>query len=87
VEPVLKLLTDTVQEGIRQQFNHVMAKKNFNKNDVEAGREYVEAYVTFIHYVERIYEAVERPPEGHFPESEEPHEPMEPELDGFNERC
>jgi hypothetical protein len=35
---------------------------------VEAGREYVKAYVTFIHYVERIYQAAKSPAHGHAPD-------------------
>lgn len=71
VEPLLKLLTDTLQNGIRQHFNQVIAKKNFSKDDVEKGREYVETYVSFIHYVERLFEAAMSPAEGHYHESEE----------------
>jgi len=55
---------------VREQFEPVMAKKNFNKDDVEAGREYVRSYVDFIHYVERLYEAAEKPVPGYFPEAE-----------------
>lgn len=70
VEPLLKLLTDTAQNGIREHFNQVIAKKNFGKDDVETGREYVEAYVSFIHYVERLYEAAKSPAQGHYHETE-----------------
>lgn len=87
VEPLLKLLIDSAQESIREQFEYVIAKKNFGKDEVEAGREYVEAYVSFLHYIERIYEAIESPVHGHFPEPE-PHEPpLKPELDEFHQRC
>ncbi len=34
-----------------------MKKKDFKKNDVDAGREFVEAYVPFVHYVEALYDA------------------------------
>lgn len=71
VEPVAKLLTDAAKEGIRERFNHAMSRKDFAKDNVEAGREYVEAYVTYIHYVERLYEAAKKPVHGHFPEVEE----------------
>ncbi len=71
VEPVTKLLTGKTQEGIQEQFKKVMAKKNFKKDDVEAGREYIEAYVVFIHYIERLYEAAKEPAHGHYLESEE----------------
>lgn len=71
LEPLLKLLTHSMQEGLQEQFKKVMARKNFNKDDVEAGREYIEAYVGYIHYVERLYEAAKNPAQGHYPESEE----------------
>ncbi len=69
VEPLLKLLTATMQDGIHEQFKKVMAKKNFKKADVNAGREYIEAYVVFIHYVERIYESAKEPAHGHYSEA------------------
>jgi uncharacterized protein YqjF (DUF2071 family) len=48
-----------------------MTKRQFEKDDVAAGQAYVRAYVPFIHYVERLYEAANHPVSGHFPESEE----------------
>jgi hypothetical protein len=71
VEPVVKLTTDAVQHGIREHFNHAVMKKKFKKDDVEAGREYIEAYVSYIHYVEQAYEAAKNPAHGHYPEAEE----------------
>ena len=61
VDPLFKLIMSETQDGIRQRFNHATALKNFRKDDVEAGREYVKAYVLFIHYVERLYEAIKDP--------------------------
>ena len=69
VDPVVKLLTESVQKGLREQFNDVMAKKKFNKDNIAAGQKYIEAYVEYIHYVERIYEAAKDPAHGHFPET------------------
>ena len=69
-EPLLKLLTDTIKDGVLEHFNEVTVKKNYNQDDVEAGREYVKGYVEFVHYVERIYESAKKPAEGHYPESE-----------------
>lgn len=71
VERLIKLVTDATQTGIQEHFKDVMAKKSFSVDDVEAGREYVEAYVTYTHYVERLYEAAAHPAEGHYPESVE----------------
>lgn len=66
VEPLLKLVTEAAQKGIKEHFKDVMAKKNFSVDDVVAGREYVEAYVTYVHYVERLYEAATHPVTGHY---------------------
>jgi hypothetical protein len=71
LEPLFKLLTNTIHEGLHEQFKNVTAKKNFKQDDVEAGRKFIEAYVTFVHYVERLYEAAKKAAHGHFPESEE----------------
>ena len=71
IEPVIKLLTDKMRDGINEYFKHVMAKKNFKNDDVEAGRKYIEAYVIFIHYVEGLYEAATEAAHGHYPETKE----------------
>lgn len=63
-----KLLTNSVVEGVLKHFGEVMERKNFDKNDVDKGREYVKAYVEFVHYVERLYEATQKPAHGHSPE-------------------
>jgi hypothetical protein len=69
-EALVKLLADCVREGVLEQFKHASEKKKFNPDDVGEGREFVEAYVEFVHYVERIYEASQKQAHGHFPESE-----------------
>ncbi len=71
IEPVIKLLTDKMRDGLNEYFKGVMAKKNFKKDDVEAGRQYIEAYVIFIHYVEGLYESSKEAVHGHYPEHEE----------------
>ena len=65
----VELLTGKVQDGLRSHFKEVIEKKNFAPNDVAAGREYVEAYVAYIHYVERLYEAAEKQASGHYAET------------------
>lgn len=64
-EPLLKLLSDTLHNGLHETFTAARTKKNFNQDDVKAGREYVQAYVTFIHYVEGLYAAAQRSAAGH----------------------
>lgn len=65
IEPVFKLLNDAVHEGLHERFTKVMAKKNYSLDDVTAGRQYVESYVAFMHYVEGIYEATHASGHGH----------------------
>lgn len=70
IEPLLKLITAAAQNGAREHFNRAISKKKFSENDTVAGREYVEAYVKFIHYVERLYEVSQESAEAHSHESE-----------------
>ena len=67
---VKELLTGAMQRGLREHYEKALAKKHFRGEDLAAGREYVEAYVEFVHYVERIHEASRMPAQGHFRESE-----------------
>lgn len=55
-EALLKLFATPAQTEIQMRLQDVKARKNFNENDVEAGREFVKAYVSFMHYVEHLYE-------------------------------
>ena len=41
------------------------AVRGFAPADVEAGRAYVAAYVDYVHFVERMYEAAEAPAHQH----------------------
>lgn len=65
VDGLLKLVVDAVQKGIRHRFEETMERKKIVEHDVAHGRAYVAAYVEFIHYGERIYQAAEHPPSHH----------------------
>jgi hypothetical protein len=71
VDALVKLVTDAVTAGIREHFAHALEKKRDAEKNVEAGRELVEAYVTFVHYVEGIHLAATAPT-GHHGDSEKP---------------
>ena len=71
VAPLVNVLVEEVRTGLLARYKRAMAAKDFETQDVKVGREYVEMYVTFIHYVEGIYEAATRSVEGHYPESAE----------------
>jgi hypothetical protein len=73
VEPLTKLLVEQLRTGLSERYKQAMASKGFKAQDIDAGREYVEQYVTFIHYVERMYEAATGPVTGHSPEGEPSH--------------
>ncbi len=57
IDPLLRLLTGDVQSGVRRRFQHAREARKLANTSVEAGREYVHAYVEFIHYVEGIHSA------------------------------
>ena len=50
-----KELGAAVETGIRKRFELALARKKHAADNVEAGREYVSAYVDYIHFVENIH--------------------------------
>lgn len=58
------LIEEERMPGLEERFARVLETKDFDVNDVEAGRDYVEAYVQFTHYAEG-----EEHSEGHGTES------------------
>lgn len=57
VDPVAKLIGAAIDRGLRQRFAAAVAARRFDQTDVRAGRDAVEAYINFLHYVERLYAA------------------------------
>lgn len=70
-EPLLNLITGGVKSGVLEHYREIIARRQFDPDDVAAGRGYVESYVAFIHYVERVYEAARDMAPGHYEESTE----------------
>ncbi len=54
-EALLALVGAKVHEGIRTYYTEAMERKPHAGESVEAGRAYVQAYVPFLHFVERLY--------------------------------
>jgi hypothetical protein len=52
LDPIYAHLDEPQNPEIKEYFTDVQSKKDYDVNDLKAGREYVEAYVHFIHYVE-----------------------------------
>lgn len=70
VGPLIKMVNEAAQAGIRERFQKVAATARFEKADVRAGREHVKAYVELVHYVEELYASAARTGHEHSPESE-----------------
>ncbi|MGA7395538.1 MAG: DUF6448 family protein, partial [Terrimicrobiaceae bacterium] len=68
---VLKLLTDSLERGVREHFERARAANDFDKDDVDAGRRSVKAYVEYIHCVEALYRRATSPVHGHYHEEEQ----------------
>ena len=54
-DQLVKHVTEAVAAGIRERFNRVKEAKKRADENVEKGRVFVEAYVLFTHYVERLH--------------------------------
>lgn len=57
-EDLMEKITAHLRQGIEERFSRVTAAKKHADESVPAGREYVAAYVGFLHYVEAIAGAV-----------------------------
>ena len=75
LDPLVKLVNDATRQGLTERFDHALKARSYSSADVAAGREYVQTYVTFIHYVERAYEAASQPVSGHYPVDQHAGEP------------
>lgn len=60
-QELLKLINEKVHDGIHRYFVEAREKKARSGDSVEAGRAYVNAYVPYLHFVERLYEDATTP--------------------------
>ena len=65
VENLLSHLDGKYHSKVKELFNDLQSKKNYDLNNVKAGREYVESYVIFIHYIEGLFNGEENKPKAH----------------------
>jgi len=54
-DALVRLITDDVAAGIKRRYERAAATYKHKDESVEQGREFVEAYVEFTHYVERLH--------------------------------
>jgi len=56
LDPVYAHFDEAQNPEIKEYFTELQSKKDYDVNDLKAGREYVAAYVHFIHYVEALFQ-------------------------------
>ena len=56
IEEVIKKTSDEIAEGIRSRFGRVQEAKKHADQSIESGRQFVAAYVEFIHFIESIHQ-------------------------------
>jgi hypothetical protein len=54
---LLRHIDEAVGEGVRARYAELLERRTYDPGDLAAGRAYVAAYVSFIHYVEGIHRA------------------------------
>jgi len=55
VDKLVKVLTNAMANGIRERFTHAYDNQQHADDSVATGREFVESYVVFTHYVEGLH--------------------------------
>ena len=58
VTGLLKVLNHAVEEEVKEKFKDAISRKKFDENDVDAAREYVEAFLGLTLYSHHLYEHV-----------------------------
>lgn len=58
VDKLVNILTKAMDSGIRERFQHAKETQKHADDTVEAGREFVKAYVIFTHYAEGLHATI-----------------------------
>jgi hypothetical protein len=56
VDTLVKMVADEAEGGIRERLAHAAEARRHMGESVERGRDYVAAYVQFMHYAERLHD-------------------------------
>jgi len=64
-EELVQLLTDAARHGLHERFTRVRQAREHVNESVAAGRAYVAAYVEYVHYAERVHQAIVGAPADH----------------------
>lgn len=60
VDELSNKIANAVRDGIRKRFAEATEKKEHADDSVEAGREFIEAYVQYVHFIEGIHNLVSK---------------------------
>lgn len=71
IDELVEKITQRVEHEIRRRFQTALENKKHVDHSVEAGRDYVRAYVEFTHYMEALHKAVAGTAHGHGPSASE----------------
>lgn len=74
VDELSDKVSTAVRERITEQYNRAMTLRKYQDESVAAGREYVEAYVAYLHFVEGLHAYLESAGTGRSHDSEPAHE-------------
>lgn len=55
IDDILNLVSKKYHSKVILLFKNFQSTKNYDVNNIEAGRKYVESYVGFIHYIEKLF--------------------------------
>jgi hypothetical protein len=65
LDKLVGVLTDATAKGIRERFRRVLGSRKHADKSATAGREFIEAYVIFTHYAEKLHASVKGGTEHH----------------------
>ncbi|MFZ0063148.1 MAG: DUF6448 family protein [Pyrinomonadaceae bacterium] len=55
-QALLNMFAASEQAEMQKRLQEIKAKRSFKEDDLAAGREFVKSYISFMHYVEHLYE-------------------------------
>jgi hypothetical protein len=58
VDTLAEKVGNEVEKAIKERFTHLMETKAHKNESVEAGREYVKAYVIYVHFIEGVHNLI-----------------------------
>ncbi len=64
VDKLARKIANNLENEIKARFNRVLEKKKHADDNVQAGREYVEAYVQYVHFVDGVHNMISGQGEG-----------------------